>query len=97
MILGQCVFGSRNTRLKEKLLQDVNITFTGAMDIIRASEVTKTQIDNLSAGKTIDAIENKTRPPKKITNCKLCRYDQLRGRCPAYKKTCKSVVNLITL
>ena len=87
-ILWPCVFSLGNSGQK-KTRQDANITLTSAIGIIRTSEVTKTQIDSLSAGKTIDAIENKTRQPKKITICKFCGYGQLRSKCPIYKKTCK--------
>ena len=44
MILVRCVFGIKEMRLKEKLLQDRNVNLARAVDLIRASEVTKTQL-----------------------------------------------------
>ena len=41
MILVRCVFGIKDQRLEEKLLQDRNVNLGNAIDAIRASEVTK--------------------------------------------------------
>ena len=94
MILCRCVFGIGNAKLKEKLLQDANITLNGAIELIRASEATRSQMDSLSSNRAVAAIEKHapTPPspaPRKVNGCKFCGYDHLRGKCPAYGQTCK--------
>ena len=86
MILCRCVFGISNLKLKEKLLQDPGATLNGAIGLIRASEITKSQKESMSASKSIAAIEKSALPapaPRKITNCKYCCYDHIKGKCPA--------------
>ena len=92
MILCRCVFGISNLKLKEKLLQDPGVTLNGAIGLIRASEITKSQIESMSASKSIAAIEKSAPPapaPRKITNCKYCGYDHIKGKCPAYGQACR--------
>ena len=95
MMLCRCAFGITNPRLKEKLLQDPEVTLNRAINLIRASEVTKSQLDNISGAKptTIAAIEGKPKtsptPTPRKTNCRFCSYEHIRGKCPAYGQTCR--------
>lgn len=89
MILCRCVLGISGTKLKEKLLQKPEITLVRAIDLLRASQVTNVQLASLSASKSVvvGLVEKTTTPtpaPRKISTCKFCGYDQIRGKCPAY-------------
>lgn len=98
MILCRCVFGITNQRLKEKLLQDRDVVLADAIDKIRASEVTKHQLAEISTGNDRAVAELKENPkpsipvpaPRKFNagNCKFCPYEHTRGKCPAYGKKC---------
>ena len=91
MILCRCVFGIGNFKLKEKLLQNPDIALPGAIEMIRASEVTKSQLESLGASKTVAAVDKEMPPtpaPRKLS-CKYCGYDHVKGKCPAYSKTCR--------
>lgn len=57
MMLCRCAFGIPNQKLKEKLLQDPEISLNRAINIIRAAEVTKTQMESIASGeKTVNVI-----------------------------------------
>lgn len=95
MMLCRCAFGITNAKLKEKLLQDPDITLARAINIIRASEVTKSQLESISGAKSISAVSETPNPrapptpaPRKIS-CKFCAYDHVRGKCPAWGQTCR--------
>lgn len=104
MMLCRCAFGISNLRLKEKLLQDPEITLTRAVELIRASEVTKSQLENISGAKAVNEVrteadaksvnlvtERATAPkpaPRKV-KCTYCGYEHQRGKCPAYGQTCR--------
>lgn len=65
MILVRCVFGIQDERLKEKLLQDRNVNLAGAIDSIRASEVTKTQLAEISGERSVAAVNADIKPESK--------------------------------
>jgi hypothetical protein len=94
MILCRCVFGISDSKLKEKLLQNRDITLAVAINTIRAAEVTKTQLESMASKMTIASLSQQDRPtpptpaPRKIS-CKYCGYDHVRGKCPAYGQNCK--------
>lgn len=94
MILVRCVFGIKCQRLKEKLLQDRNVTLSGAIDMIRASEVTKHQLAEISSDRMVAELKSDVRAPtpapRKILDCKFCGYDHVRGKCPAYGQECRA-------
>ncbi|XP_067949748.1 uncharacterized protein [Watersipora subatra] len=50
MLLCRIVFGLSDNKLKERLLRDGDITLVGAMDIIRAAEITKQQLTKMAEG-----------------------------------------------
>lgn len=99
MILVRCVFGIQDQKLKSKLLQDRNVTLNHAIDVIRAAEVTRAQLAEINGGGpvTIASISNAERRTdrhsvdhgaRKITDCRFCGYDHLKGKCPAYGEKC---------
>ena len=61
-ILCRCIFGITDVKLKKKFLQDSNINLVRAVDMIRASEVTKTQMECLATNKMVNVV---SRPDKK--------------------------------
>ena len=105
MMLCRCAFGIANVRLKEKLLQDPDITLPRAVELIRASEVTKSQMDNLASNKAINALQAKVeeksidavttgkaeapKPAPRKFKCKFCGYEHIKGKCPAFGQSCR--------
>jgi hypothetical protein len=90
-LLTRCVFGQKNVKLKEKLLSNPDITLPAAIELTRASEMTRTQMESMGASQSIAAVEKETPPtpaPGKL-NCKFCGYEHVKGKCPAYSKTCR--------
>ncbi|XP_067928943.1 uncharacterized protein [Watersipora subatra] len=96
MILVRCVFGIKDQRLKEKLLQNRDVNLNNAIDMIRASEITKNQLAEMASEKVV-AVVNRSNgtskgppipAPRKIIDCKFCGYDHFKGKCPAYGETC---------
>ena len=69
MILVRCVFGIKEMRLKEKLLQDRNVNLARAVDLIRASEVTKTQLAEISGERSIAAVQSDVKSVSKEPPC----------------------------
>ena len=98
MLLCRLVFGLSSVKMKERMLRDPDVTLDRAMADIRAAEVTKAQLSRLAEGDKvtssiakIDAKSegNHSRDEPAKFNCKYCGYQHVRGRCPAYGKSCK--------
>lgn len=93
MMLCRLVFGIKDTKLKERLLRDNNITLGRAMDDIRAAEVTRAQMSSMANGdKTVSHIardEPSTDNAHTRISCKYCGYQHMKGKCPAYGQTCR--------
>ena len=101
MMLCRCAFGISDPRLKEKLLQDSDITLSRAINMIRASEVTKAQLQTLTTEKAINVVadvrpksDSQPIPAPRKFKCKFCTYEHLRGKCPAYGKECRKCKKL---
>ena len=65
--------------------------------MIRASEVTKTQLAEISGERSIAAVQSDVKSvskeppipaPSKINGCKFCGYDHVIEKCPVYGKDC---------
>lgn len=96
MMLCRCDFGISDQKLKEKLLQDPEITLNRAINLIRASEVTKAQLQTLNNDKAISVVtdvhpksETTPIPTAQKFKCKFCAYEHVKGKCPAYGKECR--------
>lgn len=101
MMLCRCAFGISDQKLKEKLLQDPEITLIRAINLIRASEVTKAQLQTLNNEKAISVVadvrpksESQPVPAPRKVKCKYCTYEHMRGKCPAYGKECRKCKKL---
>ena len=81
IIFCRCVFWNYNVKLKENMLQDSNISLVRAVDMIRASEVTKTQMECLATNKLVNVVSRAdkrvvpTPAPRKIFSCRICGLD----------------------
>ena len=97
MMLCRCAFGIANPKLKEKLLQDPEISLDRAIQLIRAAEVTKAQIQSMSNEKSVSLVADDTKhkrsapptPAPRKVSCKYCGYEHFRGKCPAYGQACR--------
>ena len=101
MLLCRVVFGSTDVKLKERLLRDNTMTLDRAIQEIRASQVTKSQLKHIATGDTIatlssQSVKNESVPAAKYDSlaakkldCRYCGYEHVRGKCPAYGQTCK--------
>ena len=103
MLLFRVVFGVLDTKLKERLLRENDLTLGRAMDNIRATEMTKMQLSAIADGdKTVAAVSDVpveksvavVAKDKVIRNCRYCSRDHLRGKCPAYGKSCNKCKKL---
>jgi len=99
MILVYCVFGIKNQRVKETLLQDKTVGLNSAIDLIGASEVTKSQLAEISGERSVSIVKSEGRPtpkqipvpaPRKVTDCRFCGFDHIKGKCPAFREECKA-------
>lgn len=104
MIRDKIVFSISDQRLKERLLRETNLTLEKTVDICRAAEAAKTQIQAMGEqSKTVHAIKKKTKDVKQnkiferksfqqqktVTfTCKKCGKSHLPRQCPAYGATC---------
>lgn len=65
MIRDKIVFSTTDQRLKERLLREVNLTLEKTVDICRAAEAAKTQIQAMAEQtKTVHVIKKRTKDPK---------------------------------
>jgi len=85
----RCVFGIKDQRLKEKLLQDKTVGLNGAIDLIQTSEVTKSQLAEISGERSVSIVKSEGRPtprqlsvpaPRKVTDCRFCGFDHMKGK-----------------
>jgi len=99
MILVRCVFGIKDQRLKEKLLQDKTVGLNGAINLIRASKFTKSQLAEISGERSVSIVKSEGRPsprqipvsaPRKVTDCRFCGFDYMKEKCPAFGKDCRA-------
>jgi hypothetical protein len=104
MLLCRVVFGLSSVKLKERLLRDDTMTLEKAVNALRAAEMTQTQLSLMAEGdkagaRQVAAVERRTVPTEnagdsgstdqKRIACRYCPYEHVRGKCPAYGKTCK--------
>ena len=89
MILVRCVFGIKDIHLKEKLLQNRKVNLVRADDLIRASEVTRTQVAKRSGERSNAAVQSDVKSvfkeppipsPRKINGCKFRGYDHVKEK-----------------
>ena len=93
MLLCRVVFGLSDSKLKERLLRDSGITLTGALDGIRAAEITKEQMSKMADGdRSLAAVKSDRTSGasgrERMKVCSFCAYSHVKGKCPAYGKKC---------
>ena len=57
MIRDKIVFGVRNERSKERLLREGEVTLQKALDICRAAESSRQQLDGMKGAKQVYAVD----------------------------------------
>jgi hypothetical protein len=88
LIKDRIVCGIRCDKVRERLLQEPNLTLKTAMEICHAAESSKSQMQTLNPDSKVDAVE-KSMPKRLIKDCKYCGGSHPPRRCPAYGKECK--------
>lgn len=104
MIRDKIVFSISDQRLKERLLRETNLTLEKTVDICRAAEAAKTQIQAMGEqNKTVHAIKKKSNDAKQNKRCEKKSYQQQKAesfickkcgkshpprQCPAFGATC---------
>ena len=58
MISDKIVFGVHSTRIKERLLREADLTLAMALDVCRAAETSKHQMDTMGAAAHTQSWEN---------------------------------------
>ena len=103
MIRDKIVFGVHDTRIKERLLREADLTLARALDVCRAAETSKHQMDAMgTAHAQIHAVHTQkhartTRKPmikppansKRESTCQYCGQTHAPRQCPAFGKVCK--------
>jgi hypothetical protein len=98
------VFGIRDKRTKERLLREANLTLQTALDICRAAEASRLQIQAMAkdppqvevhsmqttqqAEGTVSPAVSKRQTGKGNSRCRYCGGTHPPRQCPAYGRTC---------
>lgn len=101
MLRDKLVFGLREDSPRERLLRERDLTLQKAIDIARASELSRkqTQIMTSDNAERVDYVKkdrfkkHKHTEYKSLENkkkCKYCALTHLPRKCPAFGKTCKN-------
>lgn len=97
MIRDQIVFGTNNAKLREKMLQEKNLTLSKAENMCKTAEVAAQQNQQwIKTDGNVDAIKKNATPRvrrtersvEKQNRCKKCNRLHKPTECPAYGKKC---------
>lgn len=98
MVRDRIVMGIRDKSTQEKLLREADLTLEKAINFCRAVEISKSQSKVLQNESLVSAVDKKSNPGRskgvyvkeeEIKNqCVYCGLKHVKGRCPAYGKTC---------
>ena len=87
------VLGVRDVHVKDRLLRENALTLERAIELCKASEISRQQLKELDTKQSVSVNAVKSQKQKEtrkqVTNCKYCGSNHLYGKCPAYGKTCK--------
>lgn len=91
MIRDRIVMGVEDKGTQEKLLRESDLTLDKAIDFCRAIEASRSQSKILQNEATVSTIKRRIivdmEKERKI-QCIFCGFKHIRGKCPAYGKTC---------
>ena len=86
------VLGVRDIHVKDRLLRENALTLERAIEIYKASQISRQQLKELDAKSNITVHAVETHKPQKkdqlVTNCSFCSSSHQYGKCPAYGKVC---------
>ena len=95
MIRDRLVVGVHSEEMKEKLLQESDLTLDTAVKIVKAIEGSKQHVKSIESDHTVHALRStsrKMKQPQKQANsrskCGKCGNHHSKGQCPAYGKKC---------
>lgn len=102
LIRDRLVLGIKDKQLQERLLREPDLELHKALNICRANETSKQQVQEIKGVETVNAVKSqtKTMPPQarfeargsftrpSTRKCSHCGYQHQYRRCPAYGKTC---------
>ena len=87
MIRDRIVIGIHDKSTQERLLRESSLTLEKAINLCRATEISKTQAKALQTECNISAVRGRVKA-KDGKQCKWCGYSHEPKKCPAYNKTC---------
>ena len=90
LIRDRIVCGIQSNYLRERLLQEPELSLTKAIDICRASEVSKTQAQYLNESSKVleEKVDFVKKQNKSRQNCYNCGTVHRKNQCPAFGKDC---------
>ena len=95
MIRDRLVVGVHSEEMKEKLLQESDLTLDTAVKIVKAIEGSKQHVKSIESDHTVHALRStsrKMKQPQKQANsrskCGKCGNHHSKGQCPAHGKKC---------
>ena len=97
LIKDMIICGIVDNQLRERMLREPNINLVKSIQLGQAAEETKKHSKELNLDlqrKPVDSIKfresNQINKDNIINKCKFCSLSHLRGKCPAYGKSCLS-------
>ena len=108
LIRDKIVYGIRDLAVKERLLREANLTLDKCLDICRAVESSRQQARSMmsevqATEPEVNFIKKKHfkqqngqpyhKKSYQISNCYYCGESHVKGKCPAYGKTCAKCGN----
>ena len=105
LIKDRIVVGIRDDHVRAKLLRTTDLDLPKAIDICRAAEASRTQLDKLNTQTQAECAVNEIKREREknqqtspatpyrqntIQDCKYCGRDHQKGKCQAYGQKCKN-------
>ena len=88
IIRDQIIIGVLDTKLKERLLREKDLTLAKTEELCRASEAAHDQMERIAKAATNKSEEAQVDVINNITNCTRCNGRHYSNNCPAMGKTC---------
>jgi hypothetical protein len=89
LLRDKLVMGCKDTSLKERLLREANVSFSNALHIAHASEITRKHIAEVNSREAeVNLIKRNQIRPQQQNVCSRCGVKHVFNNCPAYGKQC---------
>lgn len=83
MIKDRVILGLKDKHVQQRLIRESDMTLTKIQEYCKSIELSKEHIKLLSTPEEVNVVQTKFQ-------CTRCGYEHVRGKCPAYDKTCNN-------